>query len=116
METIFVQIFESVGSYIPQLIGALVILIVGWLIALIISNLVRSLLKRTDLDNKLVSWVTGEKAPNVEQGVGRVVFWLIMILVLIAFEILDLISSLSKVFPVKTSYGVRPFSEQCGRR
>ena len=85
METIFVQIFESVGSYIPQLIGALVILIVGWLIALIISNLVRRLLKRTDLDNKLVSWVTGEKAPNVEQGVGRVVFWLIMILVLIAF-------------------------------
>jgi len=85
METIFVQIFESVSSYIPQLIGALVILIVGWLIALIISNLVRSMLKRTDLDNKLVSWVTGEKAPNVEQGVGRVVFWLIMILVLIAF-------------------------------
>ena len=85
MQTIFVQIFESVGSYIPQLIGALVILIVGWLIALIISNLVRSLLKRTDLDNKLVSWVTGEKAPNVEEGVGRVVFWLIMILVLIAF-------------------------------
>lgn len=85
MQTILVQIFESVGSYIPQLIGALVILIVGWLIAFIISNLVRRLLKRTDLDNKLVSWVTGEKAPNVEQGVGRVVFWLIMILVLIAF-------------------------------
>lgn len=85
MQTILVQIFESVGSYIPQLIGALVILIVGWLIAFIISNLVRGLLKRTDLDNKLVSWVTGEKAPNVEQGVGRVVFWLIMILVLIAF-------------------------------
>lgn len=85
MQTILVQIYESVGSYIPQLIGALVILIVGWLIAFIISNLVRRLLKRTDLDNKLVSWVTGEKAPNVEQGVGRVVFWLIMILVLIAF-------------------------------
>ena len=85
MHTIFVKILESVSSYIPQLIGALVILIVGWLIALIISNLVRRLLKRTDLDNKLVSWVTGEKAPNVEQGVGRVVFWLIMILVLIAF-------------------------------
>lgn len=85
MQTILVQIYESVGSYIPQLIGALVILIVGWLIAFIISNLVRRLLKRTDLDNKLVSWVTVEKAPNVEQGVGRVVFWLIMILVLIAF-------------------------------
>jgi len=85
MQTIIVQIYESVGSYIPQLIGALVILIVGWLIAFIISNLVRRLLKRTGLDNKLVSWVTGEKAPNVEQGIGRVVFWLIMILVLIAF-------------------------------
>jgi len=85
MPNILSKILEEVGSYIPELLGALVILIVGWLIALILSNLVRSVLKRTELDNKIVSWVTGEKAPNVEEGTGRIIFWLIMIFVLIAF-------------------------------
>ena len=85
MQNILTQIFEEVGSYIPELLGALVILIVGWLIALVLSNIVRSVLKRTELDNKIVGWVTGQQAPNVEEGVGRVVFWLIMIFVLIAF-------------------------------
>ena len=60
-------------------------MVFGWLLALIISNIVRRLLKRTDLDNKIVRWVTGNKSPDVEQGIGKVVFWLIMILVLIAF-------------------------------
>ena len=85
MQNILGKIFEEVGSYIPELIGALVILIVGWLIAIIVSRLVRSLLKRTDLDNKLVGWVTGGKAFDIEPGIGRGVFWLIMIFVLIAF-------------------------------
>ena len=85
MQNILTQIFEEVGSYIPELLGALVILIVGWLIALVLSNIVRNVLKRTELDNKIVGWVTGQQAPNVEEGVGRVVFWLVMIFVLIAF-------------------------------
>ena len=78
MQTIGNQIFEEVASYIPELLGALLILVVGWLIALVLSNIVRSVLKRTELDNKIVSWVTGKKAPNVEEGTGRIVFWLIM--------------------------------------
>lgn len=85
MQNIMSNVFEAVGSYIPHLIGALVILVIGWLVALIVSNLVRSILKRTQVDNKIVSWVTAEKAPNVEEGAGKIVFWLIMILVLIAF-------------------------------
>jgi hypothetical protein len=85
MQNILGKIFESVGLYVPQLIGALLILIIGWLIAFIISSLVRSLLKRTELDNKLVSWVTGGKALDIEPGIGKGVFWLIMIFVLIAF-------------------------------
>jgi small-conductance mechanosensitive channel len=37
-----------------NLIGAIVILIVGWLIATIVAGVVKNLLKRTDLDNRLV--------------------------------------------------------------
>jgi len=85
MQNVVSQIFQEVGSYIPDLLGALLILIVGWLIALVLSNIVRSLLKRTEIDNKIVGWVTGEKALNVEEGAGRIVFWLIMIFVLIGF-------------------------------
>jgi hypothetical protein len=82
------QILLSVGEYVPNLIGALVILIVGWLVALIISSLVRSLLVRTGLNTKLANWSgTTEpgKTPDVARGVGKAVFWIIMVLVLIAF-------------------------------
>ena len=87
MENILTQVFQSVGAYIPNLIGALLILIIGWIIALVLSAIVRGVLQRTKLDNKLASWISGkeEESQDVEQAVGKVVFWLIMILVLIAF-------------------------------
>jgi hypothetical protein len=88
MQDMLNQIMGSVGSYIPNLIGALIILILGWLIALIASGAVRSVLRRTQLNTKLDSWVSegkGDKAPDVALGLGKCVFWVIMILVLIAF-------------------------------
>lgn len=88
MQDILNQITQSVGAYIPNLIGALIVLVIGWIVALVVSTIVRSVLRRTEFDNKLANWVTGkegEEAPDIEKGIGRVVFWLIMILVLIAF-------------------------------
>jgi hypothetical protein len=82
------QIIGTVGAYVPNLIAALVILILGWLIALIASALVRGVLQRTKFDNKLASWrgeEEGAEAAEVSKGIGRGVFWLIMIFVFIAF-------------------------------
>ena len=88
MKEILNQIIGSIGAYVPNLIGALAILIIGVIIALIISAIVRGVLQRTKLDNKIASWrKKGEEEPSqdVARGIGKGVFWLIMILVLIAF-------------------------------
>lgn len=82
------QIYTSIGAYIPNLLGALVVLIVGVFIALIISAIVRGVLQRVKLDQKISGWrdkkVEGE-SHDVTRGIGKGIFWLIMILVLIAF-------------------------------
>jgi len=62
MQVILDQITRLVGAYIPNLIAALAILIVGWLVALIVSAIVRGVLRRTTLDDRLARWIVGEKA------------------------------------------------------
>jgi hypothetical protein len=88
MQVILDQITRLVGAYIPNLIAALAILIVGWLVALIVSAIVRGVLRRTSLDNRLARWIMGEKAAEgveMERQIARGVYYLIMIFVLIAF-------------------------------
>lgn len=87
MEMNLREIVEPLMSYVPNLLGALAILIVGWLVALIAAAIVRAALRRTNVDNKLASLVTaqeGAKAP-VEKWVSKVVYYLIMLFVLVAF-------------------------------
>jgi hypothetical protein len=78
---------SDVGGYLPNLAAALLVLVLGWLLALVIAALVRAALKRTTIDNRIAAWVKGEDepAPNIEPVIGRAVFWLLMIFVLIAF-------------------------------
>ncbi len=88
MQVIVNQIAQLVGAYIPSLVGALLILIIGWLVALIVSAIVRGVLRRTTLDDRLARWITGDEAAKgveVEQWVGKGVYYLIMLFVLIAF-------------------------------
>ncbi len=77
----------EVSGYLPNLAAALLILVLGWLAALLISRLVRAGLGKTTIDNKIAGWVRGqgEPAPDIEPAIGKAVFWLIMIFVLIAF-------------------------------
>ncbi|MGV0025367.1 mechanosensitive ion channel [Phormidesmis priestleyi] len=70
-----------------QLLGALAILLIGWLVAGIVSSVVRSLLKKTDLDNRLAGWVSGgqtRSAVNTEQLGAAIAFWIIMVLAVVA--------------------------------
>jgi len=87
LQNLWLQTVELAGGYIPQLIGALAILIVGWVVALILAALVRSMLRRTTIDNRLADWMAGEKGGpvEIERVFGRVVFWIAMIFVLVAF-------------------------------
>jgi hypothetical protein len=77
------------GASVLNLLGAIAILIVGWLIAVILASITRNLLKRTEVDNRLVSSMRGsrpgEAKPNVEKWASTVVFWIVLIIALVAF-------------------------------
>ena len=77
----------SLGPVVFSLLGAVAILLVGWLVAAIVSSVVRGLLKSTDLDNKIAGWVSGRPGaagPDVEKWVAAVVFWIILVLAIVA--------------------------------
>lgn len=90
MQAILDQIVQS----IPRLVGALAILVIGWLIALVASAVVRRALHRIALHDRLTRRIPGEesiKALDMEWWLARLVFYLIMLFVLVAFfEVLGL--------------------------
>ena len=89
MQTFWSQITQAVGALIPNLIGALIILILGLIVAWIVSAVVRAILRRIKLDDRIARWITGEeskgKPMKVEAVIGKAIFWLVMLFVLIAF-------------------------------
>lgn len=88
MEKIINDITQMIGSYVPNLLGAIAILVIGWIVALILARIVKSLLKKTGLDNKVAKKLNAEenKKPfQLEHSISRGFFWFIMIFVLVAF-------------------------------
>lgn len=74
---------------IVDTITAIGILVIGWIVAWFISYIVVRLFKKTNIDNKIASWVTGNSQASqnlpVEKWISSVVFWVIIIFVLVAF-------------------------------
>jgi hypothetical protein len=87
VENMIRQTSGTIGAFLPSLIGAVVTLFIGWILAFIISSVIRNLLKRTDLDNRLGRMATGGSRSNMntEKLVGDVVFWLIFLFAVLAF-------------------------------
>jgi hypothetical protein len=88
MQETVTEIRHLIGVYVPNLIAALVILILGWLVAVILASIVRKALRRTELANRLGRWLSEEEQTqpvDVAYGVGKGVFYLTMLFVLVAF-------------------------------
>jgi hypothetical protein len=88
MQEMWNKTIESLGAYLPNLLGGLAILVVGWLIAFVVAALVRAVLRRTTLDNRLARIIFGaeaEKSVPVENAISKGVFYLLMVFVLVAF-------------------------------
>ena len=88
MESSMDEVGKIIELYVPKLLGALAILILGWIIARIGGALCRAALHRTGLDNQLARWVAGNESARaipIEDWVGKTVFYLLMIFVLVAF-------------------------------
>ncbi|MCL2926044.1 MAG: mechanosensitive ion channel, partial [Trichodesmium sp. MAG_R04] len=93
-DTTTMSILEKMNTFLVEnllTVGvAIGILIIGWLVAWFISDLVvKRLLNKTSIDNKIAGWVTGNQKEGqnlpVEKWISSALFWIIMVFVLIAF-------------------------------
>ncbi len=83
------NITGELSRSVPNLLYAIVILVIGWIIAIVAASLVKAVLSRTSLDNRLAAQITGRPdgaaVTNIEKWIATAVFWIIMIFVLVAF-------------------------------
>ena len=83
------QMLTRIMAYLPVLLGALLILLIGWLVASAIKRVMDWLLKTVRFDTLAdkagISEVLkkGELGISARELIGRLVYWLIMILVLV---------------------------------
>ncbi len=88
MQTFIDTLARILGSYLPNLLAALAILVVGWILALIVAAIVRGILRRTDLDNRIARWAAGEERGaeiDIERWISQIIFYVLMLFVLVAF-------------------------------
>ena len=77
---------ESIGGFLPFLLAALAVLLGGWIVAKILSTVIRRGLRRLRLGERLNSWTGGaDGAIDIEGGIARIVFWIIMVVTLVGF-------------------------------
>ena len=78
---------NDITASLPSLLGAILILVVGLILAWLASLLVKSLLRKTDIDDRIAASITGRPASDmpVEKWVGTAVFWIIAVLAIAAF-------------------------------
>jgi len=79
---------STIGTRLVNLGAGLIILLIGYILARIIASVIRRLLKRTKLDNRIADALSepgAERKIEVEDIIAKVVFWVLMIFVFVAF-------------------------------
>jgi TRAP-type mannitol/chloroaromatic compound transport system permease small subunit len=90
MNEFLTEFLETLGSYLPSALGAIGILVGGWLVALIGSAIIRGVLKRTGIDDRIATLIRPEEEAEtgrieVARWSGKAVYYLIMMFVVVAF-------------------------------
>lgn len=88
-----IQIFwEGLGASILQdvvaFLGALLVLAGGYVLARVVASVLRRLLRRTSLDNRVAKWFEGEdgiRPFSVEDVLAKVIFWVIFLFFIVGF-------------------------------
>ena len=79
------QIGDTIVDVLPTLGWALLILVAGFIIAQLVSAAVRRILKSTSIDDRIAKSIGGQDAGiNIENIIGKIVFYLIMLMTVIA--------------------------------
>ncbi len=83
------NITTELSRSVPNLLYAILILVIGWIIAIVAASVVKGLLNRTNIDNRLAASITGRRNGGadipVEKWVSTAVFWIIMVFVIVGF-------------------------------
>jgi hypothetical protein len=89
MSVLFESLQNTLGALIPQIMGALAILVLGWFAAVMVKAAARKALGALGTNQRFSS-LTGTGV-DIEGGVGLGLFWLVLLLTLVAvFNSLDL--------------------------
>jgi hypothetical protein len=89
MSVLFDSLQNSLGANIPQILGAVAILVLGWFAAVVVKAAVRKALGALHMNNRF-SGLTGTGV-DIEGAVGLGLFWVVILLTLMAvFNSLDL--------------------------
>ena len=75
---------DRLGNAVPNIIAALLILIVGYFVAKLLQSLTRKLLNRTNLDDRVARATTGKRQVYPERALSKLVYYIVMVLVLLA--------------------------------
>jgi len=83
------KVWADVVALVPSILGAVAVLVVGWLLALVLAALVRKLLSKTRIDDRIAFWLSGEDGggrehPKSERWAGAIVFYLVLLFALVA--------------------------------
>ena len=70
---------ELLTVWVGKLISAGISLLVAWIIATVLKFLVVRVLNITKLDERLGEKVTGKKSANMNESIGKTVFWLVFL-------------------------------------
>lgn len=81
--------FDNITRDLPgllfNLVGAIAIFLIGWAIAAFLASLVRKLLNSTNLDNRITNLTGSQESETSIEGIAStVVFWIVMILAVVA--------------------------------
>lgn len=84
MNDLWNTIETAIQDYAPQVLAAIVILAVGWLVAALVSWVVRRLLHRVGLDERIARSVGGDGGTSTATSIASATFWIIMLLAVVA--------------------------------
>lgn len=84
-----VNLQNSLGTYLPNLLGGIALLLVGWFVALVLSALTRRGLMALQVNDKLNA--NTHSRIDFERVAARLVFWFVLLLAVLGmFSVLDL--------------------------
>lgn len=87
LDELFAPLVPVVGAGLTNVLIALIILGLGYVIAKVVEMVVVAILRRTSLDDRLARAMGAQpdQEVGVEQATGRLVFYVLMLFVLLAF-------------------------------